>query len=84
MENFKKIIGKTKQMCYHIREVIFMDEQKKDMPQEAVVSEDEIAAPEKTGYQPRPKWQVLVARIGLVIFILFVIMSYILVARGGL
>ena len=61
-----------------------MDEQKKEMPEEAVVSEDEIAAPEEAGYQPRPKWQVWAARMGLVIFILFVIMFYILIARGGL
>ena len=38
---------------------------------------------EETGYQPRPKWQVWLARIGLVVFILFLILYYINFFRGG-
>lgn len=39
---------------------------------------------ETKGYEPRPAWQVLAARIGLVVFILFVIYQIVSVARGGL
>ena len=40
--------------------------------------------PEETGYAPRPVWQVWAARLGLVIFIVFVIFQIIGIARGGL
>ena len=36
------------------------------------------------GYTPRPLWQVWLARVGLVLFILFVIYQYIAISRGGL
>jgi len=36
------------------------------------------------GYVPRPVWQVWGARIGLVLFILFVIYQIISIALGGL
>lgn len=39
---------------------------------------------QKEGYVPRPAWQVWGARIGLVIFIGFVILQLLAVARGGL
>lgn len=39
---------------------------------------------EQEGYVPRPAWQVWGARVGLVIFILFVIYQYIAISRGGL
>ena len=35
-------------------------------------------------YTPRPAWQVRMARIGLVIFILFVIWQAMQIAMGGL
>ena len=35
-------------------------------------------------YTPRPMWQVWLARVGLVLFILFVIYQYIAISRGGL
>ena len=35
-------------------------------------------------YKPRPRWQVWAARIGLVLFIGLVILSYILLANGAL
>jgi len=35
-------------------------------------------------YVPRPAWQVWLARIGLVLFILFVIYQYLAIARGGM
>ena len=34
-------------------------------------------------YEERPRWQVWLARIGLVIFILFLIMYYSNLFRGG-
>ena len=39
---------------------------------------------EQEGYVPRPAWQVWAARIGLVLFIGFVIYQIIAVAQGGL
>jgi len=35
------------------------------------------------GYVPRPKWQIWLARIGLVLFIFVIIMYYINMFRGG-
>ncbi len=38
---------------------------------------------EEKGYSPRPAWQIWAARIGLVVFILFVIYQYLCILRGG-
>ena len=35
-------------------------------------------------YVPRPAWQVWAARVGLVLFILFVIWQILTIARGGM
>ena len=76
------MLYKLKQMCYDIfnkerllLEVKIMDEQREDIQQET---------PEESGYTPRPMWQVWLARIGLVLFILLGIMYYINIARGGI
>ena len=45
--------------------------------------EERIEKPEE-GYVPRPAWQVWGARIGLVIFIGFVILELLTIAGGGL
>ena len=45
--------------------------------------EEKIETPEE-GYVPRPAWQVWGARIGLVIFIGFVILQLLQIAGGGL
>ena len=45
---------------------------------------NENSIPEQEGYTPRPQWQVWGARIGLVLFILFVIWQIINIALGGL
>ena len=45
--------------------------------------DNENLTPEE-GYVPRPAWQVWGARIGLVIFIIFVIFQIISIARGGM
>ena len=41
-------------------------------------------SPEEEGYVERPAWQVWGARIGLVIFIGFVILELLTIAGGGL
>ena len=50
-----------------------MDEQRKENQQE-----------ERPGYTPRPAWQVWAARIGLAVFIGFLILYYINIFRGGM
>ena len=35
-------------------------------------------------YQPRPLWQVWLARIGLIVFLIFIAMYYANIARGGM
>ena len=47
-----------------------MDEQRHDEIKEA-------------GYTPRPAWQVWAARIGLAVFLIFLVMYYINILRGG-
>ena len=39
---------------------------------------------EQQAYRPRPRWQVWVARIGLVLFVAMLIMYYIHMLRGGI
>lgn len=38
--------------------------------------ENENIPSQEEGYQPRPRWQVWLARIGLVAFLLFVLLYY--------
>ncbi|MBR3949883.1 MAG: hypothetical protein IKJ84_04330 [Oscillospiraceae bacterium] len=40
--------------------------------------------PQEQPYVPRPAWQVWMARVGLVLFILFVIWQLIQIATGGM
>ena len=37
-----------------------------------------------TGYTPRPAWQVWAARIGLAVFLIFLILYYLNIFRGGM
>ena len=46
--------------------------------------EEKIEVTEEESYIPRPVWQVWGARIGLVIFIGFVILQLLQIAGGGL
>ena len=46
--------------------------------------ENQTPEQEEKGYVPRPQWQVNMARIGLVIFILFVLWQVFQIAGGGL
>lgn len=55
-----------------INEVNSMDDNQKNV------------APEEEGFVQRPAWQVWGARIGLVIFIGFVILELLTIAGGGL
>lgn len=54
--------------------------------EQAVTGEEtpELTQPAQEGYVPRPAWQVWAARIGLVLFILFVIYQMFSIAGGGL
>lgn len=45
---------------------------------------DETIHSEEPGYQPRPLWQVWAARVGLVLFVAFVIYQLLQIAGGGL
>jgi hypothetical protein len=44
--------------------------------------EFEEQTPQEQGYQPRPAWQVWAARVGLVIFLLFVAYQIMQIAGG--
>ena len=46
--------------------------------------QDMAAEEETTGYVPRPAWQVWLARVALVLFIIIVIGQILRIARGGL
>ena len=48
------------------------------------IQKDEVKLPEEEAGCQRPAWQVLGARVALVIFIGFVIMQILQIARGGL
>ena len=65
-------------MCYDIKNMLFevtaLDEQ----------NQVPIPAEEEKKYTPRPAWQVWAARIGLVIFVAFLVMFYMKIARGTL
>ena len=45
--------------------------------------ENENQSPEEQQEQPRPGWQVWGARIALVFLVIFLIMNYVNIARGG-
>ena len=45
---------------------------------------EENIQPQEQGYVPRPAWQVWAARIGLVIFLIFVAIQLMQIAGGGL
>ncbi len=46
--------------------------------------ENQLSEEENTGYVPRPMWQVWLARVALVLFIIIVIGQILRIARGGL
>lgn len=46
-------------------------------------NENQFPQEEQEKYEPRPQWQVNMARIGLVLFILFVIWQIAQIAMGG-
>ena len=60
-------------------EVNFMEEKNEQIEME----QKEIQA-EQEAYVPRPMWQVWGARIGLVLFLIFVAYQILTIARGGL
>ena len=50
-----------------------MDEQRRENTQQE----------QQPAYAPRPKWHVWAARIGLAVFIAFLVMYYLNIFRGG-
>ena len=46
--------------------------------------EQQPIVPEEPGYVARPRWQVWIARIGLAALVIFLVLYYITIARGGL
>ena len=63
--------------------IFLYDGQGKLLGQGEIMSDSEEKE-EKQEYAPRPAWQVWGARVGLVVFILFVIYQYLCILRGGL
>jgi hypothetical protein len=52
--------------------------------QEAFMEElEQTPQPEQPGYIPRPRWQVWLARLGLVLFMITLIGYYLFFFRGG-
>lgn len=58
-----------------------MEENRENQEQEL---KPEVQQPQEEGYVPRPAWQVWAARVGLVLFILFIIYQLLSIAGGGL
>lgn len=54
-----------------------------DTPQPTGEAEDP-RQPAEEGYVPRPRWQVWLARIGLALFILVILLYYLKMMRSGL
>ena len=54
-----------------------MDENKEKQPAEDALEKESV-------YTPRPVWQVWLARVALVLFIIIVIGQILRIARGGL
>ena len=59
-----------------------MDEQKDDILPEKDAA-PEVQTEDTPAYIPRPKWQVWMARVALVLFIALILMYYINIMRGG-
>ena len=51
------------------------------MEDERIPEESEF---DESPWQPRPQWQVRMARAGLVLFLIFIAVYHILIARGGM
>ena len=45
---------------------------------------DPIPEEEETHYEPRPRQQIIMARIGLVLFLIFLVYQILTIATGGL
>ena len=63
--------------------MIVLDKEEKIVEAQQEVPESTEMQPAPEGYKPRPVWQVWAARIGLAVFVIFLIMYYINIFRGG-
>ena len=77
-------------MCYNKSKGVIVLEHNEHLEQEQVP--EQVQTPEQEelpeqlkpeGYKPRPAWQVWAARLGLVLFIVFLILYYLIYFRGG-
>lgn len=48
------------------------------------MDENRIDEPQEPRYQPRPKWQILLAWVGVAIMMVSVALYYIHIAKGGI
>ena len=46
--------------------------------------EEILETEEKTGYKPRPKWQIIAAWVGVAIMVVSVALYYYHIANGGI
>ena len=60
-----------------------MDKEEKIVEAQQEVPETAEMQPAPEGYKPHPAWQVWAARLGLVVFIAFLIVYYLIYFRGG-
>ena len=73
-------------MCYNKSKGVIVLEHNEHLEQEQVQTPEQEELPEQLkpeGYKPRPAWQVWAARLGLVLFIVFLILYYLIYFRGG-
>ena len=57
-----------------------MEEQRIDTPETEVLEEEN----QQPAYRPRPKWQIILAWVGVAIMVASVIMYYWQIANGGI
>ena len=66
-------------MCYNTQEVRIMEEEKLEQQ-----SPEQPEVFQQKPYEPRPVWQVWLARIGLVAFLIFLAIYYFtMFSKGG-
>ena len=60
-----------------------MDDREMEQNEPLEQEMEQAMAEETPKYVPRPAWQVWLARISLVLFVLLILMYYLHIARGG-
>ena len=60
-----------------------MEENREELETTPAKTPEETPVPEKEAYVPRPGWQVMAARIGLVVFLILLALYYGVMFFGG-